>query len=320
MGVFLLSRTATLLATVFGTSVVIFLVLEILPGDPALVILGVDAPPESLQALRAEMGLDRPALERYLCWIFGLLQGETGLSFTYGVSVASLIGQRLLVTVPLALISMGLATLIALVAGIYAASRQSKAGDLIVMATSQLGIAVPSFWLAILMIILFGVNWRILPTGGFPGWEAGLVPAFRALVLPALALSIVQAAILTRIVRSSVIDVMREDFARTARAKGLRFRHVLWGHVLRNAMIPVVTMMGLQFANLLAGTIIIEQVFSLPGLGRLMFQAIGQRDLVVIKDTVLLLSAFVILANFIVDILYGLIDPRIKLGAEDRAV
>lgn len=320
MGVFLLSRTATLLATVFGTSVVIFLVLEILPGDPALVILGVDAPAEAIAALRADMGLDRPGLSRYLSWIFGLLKGESAISFTYGVSVASLIGERLLVTIPLALISMALAALIAFLAGIYAASRQSKAGDLLVMATSQIGIAVPSFWLAILMIILFGVNWRILPTGGFPGWEAGLVPALRALILPALALAIVQAAILTRIVRSSVIDVMREDFARTARAKGLRFRAVLWGHVLRNAMIPVVTMMGLQFANMLAGTIIIEQVFSLPGLGRLMFQAIGQRDLVVIKDTVLLLAAFVIFVNFIVDILYAVIDPRIKLGAEEGRI
>ncbi len=316
MGVFLLSRTATLLATVFGTSVVIFLVLEVLPGDPALVILGVDAPAEAIAALRAEMGLDRPGLSRYASWIFGLLKGESATSFTYGVSVASLIGERLLVTIPLALISMALAALIALLAGIYAASRQSKAGDLMVMATSQIGIAVPSFWLAILMIILFGVTWRILPTGGFPGWEAGLGPALRALLLPALALAIVQAAILTRIVRSSVIDVMREDFARTARAKGLQFRRVLWGHVLRNAMIPVITMMGLQFANMLAGTIIIEQVFSLPGLGRLMFQAIGQRDLVVIKDTVLLLAALVIFVNFVVDILYAVIDPRIKLGAE----
>lgn len=317
MGVFLLSRIATLLATVFGTSVVIFLVLEILPGDPALVILGVEASPDALAALRAEMGLDRPAVARYLSWIGGLLQGESAISFTYGVSVASLIGERLQVTVPLALISMALAALIALSAGIYAASRQSKAGDLTVMTASQIGIAVPSFWLAMLMIILFAVNWRILPSGGFPGWEAGLLPALRALVLPALALAIVQAAILTRIVRSSVIDVMREDFARTARAKGLRFRAVLWRHVLRNAMIPVITMMGLQFANMLAGTIIIEQVFSLPGLGRLMFQAIGQRDLVVIKDAVLMLAAIVIFVNFIVDVLYASIDPRIKLGAGD---
>lgn len=317
MGVFLLSRVATLLATVLGTSVVIFLVLEVLPGDPALVILGVDAPPEAIRALRIEMGLDQPALSRYWQWIFGLLQGESAISFTYGVSVASLIAERLQVTIPLALISMGLAAVIALAAGVYAASRQSKAGDLVVMATSQIGIAVPSFWLAMMMIILFAVNWRILPSGGFPGWETGLLPSLRALVLPALALAIVQAAILTRIVRSSVIDVMREDFARTARAKGLRTRAVLWRHVLRNAMIPVITMMGLQFANMLAGTIIIEQVFSLPGLGRLMFQAIGQRDLVVIKDAVLMLAAFVILVNFIVDILYAVIDPRIKLGAED---
>lgn len=313
MGVFLARRLVTLIATLLATSLTVFVVLEILPGDPALTIMGPDANLEAVAALRTELGLDRPAPQRYLAWIAGLARGDMGLSYTYKVPVGGLIAERLALTVPLALISMALTVVIAISLGLYAAASHGRAGDWGVMAFTQLGIAVPSFWFGILLILLFAVQLGWLPAGGFPGWEAGLFEVARALALPALALALVQAAILARVTRSAVLEVMREDFVRTARAKGLTRRAALWRHVLRNAMIPVVTIMGLQFANLLAGTIIIESVFSLPGLGRLVFQAITQRDLVVVKNMVVLLAALVVTVNFLVDLAYAAIDPRIRL-------
>jgi peptide/nickel transport system permease protein len=177
---------------------------------------------------------------------------------------------------------------------------------------TQFGIAIPNFWFAILLILLFSVKLRWLSAGGFAGWGEGILPGIRSLLLPAISLAVVQAAILARVTRSAVLEVLREDFVRTARAKGLTRRQVLWGHVLRNAMIPVMTLMGLQFANLLAGAIVIENVFYLPGLGRLIFQSISNRDLIVVRDCVMLLAAMVVTVNFVVDVLYAAIDPRIK--------
>ncbi|MGQ3031022.1 MAG: ABC transporter permease, partial [Ferrovibrionaceae bacterium] len=250
---------------------------------------------------------------RYWHWVGGLLTGDFGISYAYKVPVWELIGERLQLTIPLAFISMALTAFLALVLGVYAAANHNKTGDVAIMATSQVGISIPSFWFAILLILLFAVHLGWVSAGGFPGWGAGLVPALASLILPAISLAIVQAAILARITRSSVLEVMREDFVRTARAKGVSKRAVLWGHVLRNAMIPVITVMGVQFGNLIAGTIVIEQVFTLPGLGRLMFQAINQRDLELIKNVVMLLAVFVVTINFIVDMLYVVIDPRLKV-------
>jgi peptide/nickel transport system permease protein len=309
---FLVRRLGTFLATLFATSVVVFLVLEVLPGDPALLMLGIDAQADALQALRTKLGLDRPPLERYVVWMAKFVVGDLGISHTYGVPVSELIGERLVVTLPLALISMALTTVFALTFGVFAAARHNTVGDYGVMAATQLGIAVPNFWFAILLVLLFAVTLGWFPAGGFPGWGAGLRPALTSLVLPAFALALVQAAILARVTRSAVLEVLREDFVRTARAKGLTRHQALWRHVLRNAMIPVVTIMGLQFSNLLAGTIIIENVFYLPGLGRLIFQAINQRDLIVVKDVVVLLAAKVVVINFVVDILYAVIDPRLR--------
>ena len=315
MGPFLLRRVLTLIVTLLAASAAVFVVLELLPGDPALTIMGPDANPEAVQALRVELGLDKPALARYLGWIGGLMTGDLGVSYTYKVPVAGLIGERLALTVPLAAISMALTVVIALGLGLYAAARVGRFGDWAVMAFTQLGIAVPSFWFGILLILLFAVQLHWVPAGGFPGWSAGPVAVARSLALPAIALALVQAAILARVTRSSVIEVMREDFVRTARAKGLTRRAALWRHVLRNAMIPVVTIMGLQFANLLAGAIVIENVFSLPGLGRLVYQSITQRDLIVVKNMVVLLAFLVVAMNFLVDLAYAAIDPRIRLAA-----
>lgn len=312
MAFFLLRRFVTLIGTLLAASLVVFLVLEVLPGDPAQVMLGVDAQPETVEALRHKLGLDRPPVERYLAWVGGLATGDLGVSYTYSVPVAELIGERLALTVPLALIAMALTVAIALTLGLYAASHHGRPGDWGVMTFGQLGIAIPNFWFAILLILFFSVQLGWFSAGGFPGWSAGALPALQSLILPAISLAIVQAAILARVTRSSVLDVLREDFVRTARAKGLNRRQALWRHVLRNALIPVVTIMGLQFANLLTGTIIIENVFYLPGVGRLVFQAIGQRDLVVVKDVVVLIAALVVIVNFLVDVLYAAIDPRLR--------
>ena len=318
MLLFLLKRLATFALTLAVASVVVFAVLELLPGQAADLILGDTATPESVAALQARLGLDRPPLQRYLDWTGGLLTGETSRSVSYDTPTAQLIAERLHVTLPLALMAMGLTVALAMTLGMYAAANHNRAGDLGVMAVSQLGIAIPNFWFAILLIMLFAVHLQWVGAGGFPGWReddgGGLGAGLKALVLPAVSLALVQAAILTRVTRSAVLDVLREDFVRTARAKGLSRRQVLWRHVLRNAMIPVLTVAGLQFANLLTGTIVVENVFVLPGIGRLVFQAIGNRDLVVVRDVVMLLAASVVLVNFVVDVLVAWVDPRVRLA------
>lgn len=311
MPAFLLKRFLTLLATLAATSAIIFAVLEILPGDPALLVLGIDASDEQLAVFRQQYGLDRPVADRYLDWLAHLAHGDFGISYAYKTPVWPLIAERLALTYPLALAAMLLTILLALGMGVYAASQHNKPGDLAVMGLSQLGISIPNFWFGLLLILLFAVNLGWVSAGGFPGW-AEPATAMKSLILPSISLAVVQAAILARITRSSVLEVLREDFVRTARAKGLTRRAALWGHVLRNALIPVVTVIGLQFGNLLTGTIVVEQVFALPGLGRLIFQAISNRDIEVVKAAVILLAFTVVTVNFIVDILYAVIDPRLK--------
>ncbi len=316
MTLFLLRRLAGFVLTLLAATLVVFAVLDLLPGNAAEVVLGDSATPESLAALEKKLGLDQPAAVRYVQWVGGLLRGDLGVSLSYDTPVADLVVERLAVTVPLALMAMALTTVVALVLGVYAASRHNRLGDVGVMAASQVGIAIPNFWFAILLILLFAVQLQWVSAGGFPGWTedegGGLWAGLQALLLPAVALAVVQAAILARITRSAVLDVLREDYVRTARAKGLSRRAALWRHVLRNAAIPVLTVMGLQFANLLTGTIVVENVFSLPGLGRLVFQAIANRDVVVVRNVVLLLAAAVITINLVVDVLYAVIDPRLR--------
>lgn len=310
----LATRTATLIATLFAVSALVFLVMNALPGDPALVILGIDSTPDAQAALRARFGLDAPLGERYLAWIGGALTGDFGVSYAFAVPVADLIVERLPVTLPLAALAMGLTVVVALLLGVGAALHHGRPGDWAAMTLSQFGVAVPAFWLAILLVLLFAVHLRWLPPGGFPGWEDPAA-ALRALILPAAALALVQSAILARVTRSSILEVMRLDFARTARAKGLSRGRTMRRHVLPNALIPIVTIVGLQFANLVTGTIVIENVFYLPGLGRLILQSITNRDLFAVQALVLFFATVVVLANFLVDLAYILIDPRLRRGA-----
>ncbi len=312
---FLARRILGLILTLLAVSLVVFIVLEVLPGDVAEVMLGTEVREDTLAALRRQLGLDRPAHVRYVAWIGRLIVGDLGTSHTYGVPVAELIGERLLVTAPLAVFAFLLSTLIAVPLGMYAASRRGRPGDWGVMAFSQIGLAMPNFWFAILLILVFAVWLGWFPAGGFPGWSEGVGASLRALLLPELALALSEAAILARITRSAVLETLGADYVRTARAKGLGPGEVMRRHVLRNALIPVTTIMGMQFAFLLAGAVIVENVFTLPGLGRLLLQAIFQRDVIVVKDTVLILAGMVVLVNFLVDLLYAAIDPRPKVLA-----
>ena len=307
-------RLTALMVTLLVASLLIFLLLEILPGDPAAVILGVGAQEDTLRALRAELGLDLPAPVRYLNWLGEVLQGDLGRSYTYDTPVQELLLNRVELSLPLALLAILLSTGIAIPLGVFAASRHRKVADTGIMGFAQLGVAVPNFWFAILLILLFSVKLGWFSAGGFAGWDAGWFPAFKSLVLPAVALALPQAAILARVTRSSVLETVQEDYIRTARAKGLSRNQALWRHAVRNALIPVVTILGLQLSFLLAGTVIIENVFYLPGVGRLLFQAIAQRDLMVVKNLVLVLAATVVLINFLVDLLYAVLDPRLRLG------
>ncbi|UXH78697.1 ABC transporter permease [Roseateles amylovorans] len=313
---YLFKRLGLLLLTLLAASALIFAALDWLPGNAAQLIMGPEAPPEAVAALARQLGLDQPAWQRYGAWLAGLARGDLGLSYAYGAPVSDLIAERLAVTLPLALLAMGMAVLVALAAGWWAASQQGRAGDHLVMGLTQLGLALPSFWFGMLLVMLFAVKLQWVDAGGFPGWRedlgGGLWPGLRALLLPAVSLALVQAAILARVARSALLDISREDFMRSARAKGLTRRGALWRHGLRHAALPLLTLGGLQFANLLAGTIVIENVFTLPGLGRLMAQAIANRDLIVVRNGVMLLAALVLIINVVVDLLHGWIDPRLR--------
>lgn len=311
MGGFVLRRLVGLVLTLALASIVVFVALEVLPGDVARVMLGPNATEDAVEALRRELGLDASAPARYLDWASGLLTGDLGASHTYSSGVGPLIAERAAVSVPLALASLSLTVLIAVPIGIAAAARRGTAFDTGITGATQLGIAIPNFWFAILLVYVFAVTLRLVPSSGFPGWdEPGRAVA--SLALPTLALAIPQAAILARVTRSALVETLGADFVRTARAKGAGARRVLWGHALRNAFVPMLTIMGLQFAFLLSGVVIIEQIFSLPGIGRLVYRGILNDDLPLVRGVVMVLVASVIAINFFIDVSYAAVDPRLR--------
>jgi len=310
-----LSRLVSLTLSLAVASLVIFAVIEVIPGDPASFMLGMNAEPDTVAALRDQLGLNGSLVQRYLSWIGGMLTGDLGLSYTYRVPVAELVAARMQVSLPLTLYALVLSTAIAIPVGLIAAARQGKPTDLAVMGTTQLGVAVPNFWFAMLLVLIFAIKLRWFPSGGFPGWEKGFWVNFKALTLPAIALALPQASILARVMRSAVLETLTQDYIRTARAKGLTRTQAVLRHAFRNALIPVLTILGLQFSFLLAGAIIIENVFFLPGVGRLIFQGITQRDLIVVESVVMLLVFAVIVVNFVVDLAYAIVDPRLRTRA-----
>lgn len=314
MGRYLLTRSLILFASLLAASLVVFLAIEVVPGDPARTMLGMNATPETVAALNAQLGLNMPGWQRYLHWIAGFATGDMGMSYTYRVPVAGLIAERLQLSLPLTAIALVLTTAIALPAGLIAAAGRGRATDTAVMGIAQIGIAVPNFWFAMILVLVLALQLHLFPAGGFPGWSHPAA-AFQALVLPAVALALPQGAILARVLRSALIETMGQDYIRTARARGRSRAGALVAHALRNALIPVLTILGMQFAVLLAGAIVIENVFALPGLGRLIFQALSQRDLIVVESAVMLLVVAVIAVSFVTDIAYALVDPRLRRPA-----
>jgi peptide/nickel transport system substrate-binding protein len=310
--VFVGGRLAVLIATVIAATAVVFVIVQVVPGDPVRYMMGLQADPDAVSALRHQLGLDAAPLERYFIWIRGLVHGDFGSSYTYRIPVGRLISERMQVSLPLALYALLIAVSVAFPVGLIAAARRGRTGDWVLTGLTQLGLAVPNFWLGMLLALLFAVSLHWVSAGGFPGWDAGFRPCLQALTLPAIALAMPQAAILARVLRGALIDTLHEEYIRTARAKGAGEWRVLWHHALPNALVPVLTIVGMQFSFLLAGGVIIENVFFLPGLGRLVFQAIVQRDLIVVQSVVVILVIVVVSVTFVVDLAYVLVNPRLR--------
>lgn len=308
----LLRRLAGFVALLVVVSLVVFVVFDLLPGDPAAVMLGTSARPDTLAALRAELGLDRPVLVRWLSWLGGAATGDFGRSLTYGMPVSGLIAQRMAITLPLAFLSLGLALALGLSTGFFAARRPGGGADRFAVVFAQGGMAVPNFWIGLLLILVFSATLGWMPGGGFPGWDAGVGPALRSLLMPAAALAIPQAAVLCRVARGALMDTAGEDFLRTARAKGLSETQALLQHGVPNALPPILTIIGFQFAYLVAGAVLVENVFALPGLGQLAYQALAQRDLVTMQAVALLLAGMVVAVNAVVDLVQVWVDPRTR--------
>lgn len=316
MGIARLSRRVMVLAgTVLAATAVVFVMVQVAPGDPVRYMMGLQADPAAMSVMRHQLGLDATPLVRYLQWLIGLIHGDFGVSYTYRIPVRQLLAERLQLSLPLALCALLLSTAAALPAALWAAARRGRAADWAITGVTQLGLAVPNFWLGMVLVLTFAVSLHWVASGGFPGWEAGMWPALRALALPAVALAVPQAAILSRVLRGALITTLQEDFIRTARAKGAGEWRVLWRHALPNASVAALTIIGMQFSFLLAGAVIIENVFYLPGLGRLVFQAIAQRDLIVVQSVVVVLVFMVVCVSFVVDLCVGLLDPRVRVGS-----
>jgi peptide/nickel transport system permease protein len=308
---FVVRRLLAVAPTVLVVATVTFIALQVIPGDVAQIMLGTDARPDEVARLRRELGLDRPLLVRYLEWLGNLVRGNLGTSISYREPVARLIAARLPVTYSVAFAAMLVAIAIALPLGIAAARRAWSPFDLTALVGSQLGLAVPTFWLGILLLLGFAAALPIFPLQGYVALTRDPAQWLWHLALPAAALGVERAAALTRLVRASFLEELTRDYVRTARSKGLSMRPVLRRHVLRNALIPVLTVAGLQLGFLLGGTIVVEQVFGLPGLGRLLLQGIYARDLLVVQGAVITIAVTFALLNLIVDLLYAAIDPRI---------
>ncbi|MFI5735306.1 ABC transporter permease [Kribbella sp. NPDC051587] len=311
----LIERTGVLLVSLGVSSVLVFGFMAVLPGDPARVALGVNASDEAVAELRRQFGLDRSLPVQYFDWLGGLLRGDLGTSYVSKAAIGPQVFDRFQVTLLLVLAGMLIALVLAVPAGTVMAARHRRLSGVALSALSQVGVAVPAFLAGILLIMVFAVKLGWLPANGWtpPAQDPGMF--LRQLLLPALSLGLVQGAVLTRYVRSAVLDVLREDYLRTARAKGLRPFPALWRHGLRNAAVPVVTVLGLQLATLLIGAVVVERVFVIPGLGSLLLDGVSQRDLILVQDVVMVLVVAVLLVNFLVDLLYVALDPRLRTGA-----
>ncbi|SNQ47799.1 ABC transporter [Frankia canadensis] len=313
MALILIRRLGLLLVSLLVASVLVFAALRLLPGDVAQVIAGTRASPEQVDRIAHQLGTDRPLVIQYLHWLGGVLSGDVGHSAVNGVSVSGELGQKLTVTGPLVAAATLLGALVGVSLGIVAAARHRRRSGIVLSVLSQLGLAVPSFWVGLMATTVFAVHWRWLPAGGFPagGWNEPAA-AVRSLVLPVLTLALLEGAVLLRFTRSATLEVLHADYLRTARAKGLTRGRALLRHGVRNALLPVLSVLGLEFASLLLGAVVIENVFSLPGAGQMLVTDVGNRDLVKVQGTVLLVTAVILVVGFLVDVGHHLLDPRLR--------
>ncbi|MCG8709177.1 ABC transporter permease [Brenneria sp. 4F2] len=309
---FILQRLAATLPVLCIVAVIVFLLLRLTSGDPALILAGDSATPAQLQQIRISMGLDKPVLQQFLIWVSGLLHGDLGVSLISGTPVSAMIADRFAPSLALCLSTIVLAIMVAIPLGIMAAWRQGKPLDRLIMAGSVIGYSVPVFIFGYVLILVFARWLGWLPVQGYRALSEGVWPFLERLILPTLALSTAYIALIARIVRTSVIEVMGEDFIRTARAKGLKESGVLIHHALRNAAVPIVTIIGVSIAMLIGGVVVTESVFNIPGLGRLVLESVQARDYPIIQALILIFSVLYIVINLVIDLLYALIDPRIR--------
>ncbi|GAA3349100.1 peptide ABC transporter [Lysinibacillus fusiformis] len=310
---YILRRIILLITTILLVSIITFGVFQILPGDPVRTMLGTEADPTQIENLRSELGLDRPLYEQYVDWMKGLLTGQLGDSIRFSMPVKDLLFDRLPVTMSLAGITLLIVLFISLPLGMFAARRQNKISDVSLSTVTQIGMAVPSFWLGMMLILYVGLQFSFFKISGYIPWTQSVAGALSTLLLPALTIAIPQIAVNFRYVRTAILEQVQLDYVRTIRSKGMSEHNVMYKHVLKNSMIPILTVFGLIMAEVVAGTIIVEQVFSLPGIGQLLITAISNRDFPLVQGIVMYITVAVVMINFIVDILYSVLDPRIRL-------
>lgn len=306
-------RIISLLLTVLFVVILTFSIFRIIPGNPALAILGVEASDEQIAMLETKLGTDMPLIEQFADWFGGVMVLDLGDSLRFTEPVLDLIASRIPVTLSLALMALVTTIVAAVPLGIIAARSRGKAADIIVSISTQLGLAVPSFWMGIILILLFGLTLKWVSVSTFVGWSENPLLAFKSLILPSIALAIPQIAIVVRYLRTTMLEQLNLDYVRTARGKGLSERAIQYRHVLKNALLPVITVVGINFGEMLAGSLVIEQVFTLPGFGSLLITAIGNRDYPLVQGLVLFIAFTVIIINFLVDLSYRWLDPKIRL-------
>jgi peptide/nickel transport system permease protein len=312
MNRYLVKRLISLVPILFGVTVMVFLLVHMIPGDPAAAMLGTEATPDAVQALRQEMGLDRPLPVQYLTWLGKAVKGDLGRSLHARAPVGELIGEKFAATAELGLVATVISLVIAIPAGIVSAVRKNTLLDYVATLTSLFGVSMPSFWLGIALILFFGLRLRWLPAGGYTPFSQAPLENLRYVLLPAISLGAGLAGVVARQTRSAMLEVLREDFIRTARAKGLAERVVIYRHALRNSLIPIVTVVGLQVGRILGGVVITETIFAWPGIGKLVVDGIFARDFPVVQAVTLVMAFSFVLINLVVDMLYGYFDPRIR--------
>ncbi|WHP43404.1 ABC transporter permease [Lysinibacillus boronitolerans] len=310
---YILRRIILLITTILLVSIITFGVFQILPGDPVRTMLGTEADPTQIENLRSELGLDRPLYEQYVDWMKGLLTGQLGNSIRFSMPVKELLFDRLPVTMSLAGLTLIIVLIISLPLGMFAARRQNKLSDVSLSTVTQIGMAVPSFWLGMMLILYIGLQFSFFKISGYIPWTQSIAGALSTLILPALTIAIPQIAVNFRYVRTAILEQVQLDYVRTIRSKGMSEQNVMYKHVLKNSMIPILTVFGLIMAEVVAGTIIVEQVFSLPGIGQLLITAISNRDFPLVQGIVMYITVAVVMINFMVDVLYSVLDPRIRL-------